>query len=81
MSKKAFVVITGSRQETGAPTIVGGSLQQETRVYEGDDCVCTVLVIFPAGSPEWERYHAGGRALDGMPPVRNHSIQSDVVTP
>ena len=77
MSKNAFVMVTGSRMDVGPVQYIAGALQQEIRVFSGDQCVCVVLATFPAGSPEWEKYHAQGRALDGMPPVRQDSVQSD----
>lgn len=63
---KAFVMLTGDRTETGPVRLVGGALQQETRIYQGEQCACVLLVTFPEGSPEWERYQAA-RTLDGMP--------------
>ena len=78
MSKQAFIVLNADRTEVGEPHLQAGALQQETRLYEGDRCVCVLLVTFPQGSPEWERYAAKGRAVDGTPaPVRPGTIQSD----
>jgi hypothetical protein len=53
MANKAFVMLTASRVEAGPVRNVGGALQQETRLFDGDQCVCVLLVTFPPGSPEW----------------------------
>jgi hypothetical protein len=79
MTKQAFVMLTASRVEHGEIRQVAGALQQETRLYgDGEQCVCVLLVTYPAGSPEWERWAAAGRAVDGAPkgPQLN-SISSD----
>ena len=57
MANKAFVMLTASRIEAGPVRDVGGALQQETRLFDGDQCVCVLLVTFPPGSPEWIKGH------------------------
>jgi hypothetical protein len=63
---QAFVTLTADRIQAGQIRKVDGALQQETRLYQGTDCVCKLLVIFPPGSPEWMKWHAR-QALDGAP--------------
>lgn len=63
---KAFVMLAADRVETGALREVHGALQQEVRLHQGGQCVCVLLVTYPAGSPEWERWMAS-RTLDGAP--------------
>ena len=75
--EKAFVMLTASRVDAGPVHQVAGALQQETRLYQGDECVCVILCTFPQGSPEWEKWNAG-RTLDTQPTVRTDSVQSDV---
>lgn len=67
---QAFIALTADRTEVGPLRQVAGALQQETRLYQGDQCVCKLLITFPPGSPEWERW-SSGRTLDGMPPAPN----------
>lgn len=74
--EKAFVMLTASRVEAGPINAIAGALQQETRLFQGDQCVCVILVTFPPGSPEWEKWNAG-RTLDAMPAVRPDSVASD----
>ena len=62
----AFVTLTADRVQAGPVREVAGALQQETRLFMADDCVCVLLVTFPPGSPEWMRW-AQRRSLDGMP--------------
>lgn len=73
---KAFVMITADRVDHGELRLVSGALQQETRLYEGDRCVCALLVTYPTGSPVWEQW-VTSRRLDGLPAVRTDSIHSD----
>lgn len=75
---KAFLMLQADRTEVGEIRDVAGALQQETRLYQGNDCVCVLLVTFPIGSPEWERWHAG-RTLDGMPAPRGADLVHDAV--
>jgi hypothetical protein len=72
---KAFVMLTASRVEPGEVKAIAGAVQQETRLYEGDQCVCVLLVTFPPGSPQYEQFHRAN-TLDGAP--RLDSIGSDV---
>lgn len=74
---KACLMLTASRVDVEPLNQIAGALQQVTRFYEGDQCTCVLLVTFPPGSPAWDQWMAS-RALDGMPPMRPHSIQSDV---
>lgn len=76
MTNKAFLMLNATRVEAGPVREVAGALQQESRLFDGDHCVCVLLVTFPPGSPAWESFHAG-RTLDSMPSVRNDSICSD----
>ncbi len=62
---KAFVMLTAERVEAGPVREVAGALQQETRLFHGGQCVCVLLVTYPAGSPEWMKW-ASARTLDGM---------------
>jgi hypothetical protein len=64
----AFVTLTADRIQAGPMAKVAGALQQETRLYQGTDCVCVLLVIFPPGSPEWMKWHAR-QTLDTRPVV------------
>jgi hypothetical protein len=73
---KAFVMLTADRVEPGPVAQVAGALQQETRLFENGQCVCVLLVTFPPGSPEWEKWQAA-RTLDSAPAVRTDSIRSD----
>jgi hypothetical protein len=73
---KAFVMLSADRVEHGEIREVAGALQQEHRLFQGGSCVCVLLVTFPPGSPEWERWSAA-RTLDGMSTVRADSIASD----
>ena len=66
MANKAFVMLTASHVEAGPVRDVTGALQQETRLFDGDQCVCVLLVTFPPGSPEWVRWNQV-RTLDGAP--------------
>lgn len=72
----AFVMLTADRVEPGPVQQVAGALQQETRIFQGEQCVCVLLVTYPPGSPEWERW-AAARTLDSLPAVRTESIRSD----
>lgn len=63
---KAFVMLTADQVQTGELRLVGGALQQEVRLQHGGQCVCVLLVTYPQGSPEWERWHST-RTLDGQP--------------
>lgn len=74
---KAFVMLSATHVDVGPMKEMTGAIQQETRLYDGEQCVCTLLVTYPAGSPEWEK-HQRTRTLDGLSAVRNDSIQSDV---
>ncbi len=74
--EKAFVMLTASRVDAGPVNQVAGALQQETRLYQGDQCVCVILCTFPPGSPEWEKWNAA-RTLDTQSLVRTDSVQSD----
>jgi hypothetical protein len=69
MSSKAFVMLTASRVKTGPVRSVAGALQQETHLYDGDQCVCVLLVTFPIGSPEWIKWNQI-RTLDSQPTDR-----------
>lgn len=80
MSNKAFVMLTASHVETGPVKSVAGALQQETRLFDGDQCVCVLLVTFPIGSPQWVKWNRI-RTLDGMPAHRTDSVQSDAAQP
>ncbi len=62
---KAFVMLTAERVEAGPVREVAGALQQETRLFQGDQCVCVLLVTYPPDSPEWVKW-AAARTLDGM---------------
>lgn len=73
---KAFVMLAADHMEAGPMQQVTGALQQETRLYQNGECVCVLLVTFPVGSPEWQRW-SDSRTLDGMPSVRSDSILSD----
>jgi len=73
---KAFIALTADKVEAGALVHLDGVLQQQTRLFHGGQCVCVLLVTFPPGSPEWEKWMRA-RTLDGMPVVRVNSIQSD----
>ena len=73
---KAFVMLTADRVEPGPVTQVAGALQQETRIFQNEQCVCVLLVTYPPGSPEWEKWQAA-RTLDGAPCVRVDSIHTD----
>jgi len=64
--KQAFIALTADRAEAGPIRQVAGAVQQETRLFQGDQCVCVLLVTFPPGSPEWERWHSA-RTLDAVP--------------
>jgi hypothetical protein len=66
---KAFVMLTATRIQAGPISYVAGALQQETHLFDGDQCVCKLLVTFPAGSPQWEEYQRS-RTLDGAPPMQ-----------
>ncbi len=61
---QAFISLAAERIEPGPFCWVGGVLQQETRLYMGELCVCVLLVSFPPGSPEWLNGQRL-RALDG----------------
>lgn len=61
---QAFISLTAERIEPGPLRWVGGVLQQETRLFTGRQCVCTLLVSFPPDSPEWLKAQRL-RALDG----------------
>jgi hypothetical protein len=74
---KAFVVLTATRIQPGPISYVAGALQQETHLFDGDQCVCKLLVTFPAGSPQWEEYQRRGRALDGVPAIRPEALPMD----
>jgi hypothetical protein len=76
MSNKAFVMLSAERVEAGPIAVVAGALQQETRLYHSGECVCVLLVTYPQGSPEWQRWHAA-TTLDSRPVVRVDSIHSD----
>ena len=65
---QAFISLAAERIEPGPLRWVGGVLQQETRLYMGEQCVCVLLVSFPPGSPEWLKGQRspvsdGGRGL------------------
>lgn len=65
---QAFVTLVADRVEPGPlTTLPDGTVQQVTRLYMAHECVCTLLVSFPPGSPEaLAATHA--RSLDGMSP-------------
>jgi hypothetical protein len=63
---KAFVTLAAERVVAGPVQEVAGAVQQETRLFQGGECVCVLLVTFPPGSPEWMKW-AAGRTLDSMP--------------
>lgn len=63
--KTAFISLAAERVEPGPLRWVAGVLQQETRLFVQEQCVCVLLVSFPPGSPEWERAQSL-RSLDGM---------------
>lgn len=77
---KAFVMLNASRVDVGPMKEVAGAVQQETRLFDGEQCVCVLLVTFPPGSPEWMKW-AAARTLDGMPTVRVDSVHSDAAAP
>lgn len=64
---QAFVMLVSDRVEPGPLKWVPGALQQTTRLYMEGQCVCTLLVTFPEGSPEYCKA-AAVATLDGMPP-------------
>ncbi|MGE4241746.1 hypothetical protein [Ramlibacter sp.] len=76
MSKNAFIMLRADRLEHSPVKQVAGAVQQETRLYEEGRCIAVLLVTFPPGSPEYERWSAG-RTLDGMTAPRADSIESD----
>lgn len=64
----AFITLVADRVEPGPlTTLPDGTVQQVTRLYSGAECVCTLLVSFPPGSPSAEAARAA-RSLDGMSP-------------
>jgi len=63
---QAFVMLAADRVEPGPLKWVDGALQQTTRLYMAGQCVCTLLVTFPAGSPEYCKA-AAVATVDGMP--------------
>ncbi len=65
MTKQAVIVLQADRVVPGPITYFGGVLQQETRLFQGDECACVLLLTFPTGSPEWEKWHAA-RTLDAQ---------------
>jgi len=75
MNRQMFVVLTASRVETGPVESVAGALQQETRMFDGEQCICVLLVTFPPGSPEWMKWTVA-RTLDGMPAGRDGATAS-----
>ncbi len=72
---QAFITLTADRVHTGPVQMVAGALQQETRLFQGDQFVCKLLVIYPPGSPEWMKWQAR-RTLDGSPrpPVDHQAV-------
>lgn len=64
MTTQAFISLAAERIDPGPLRWVGGVLQQETRLYVSEQCVCVLLVSFPPGSPEWLKGQRL-RALDG----------------
>jgi hypothetical protein len=63
---KAFVTLMAERVVAGPIKQVAGALQQETRLLQGGECVCVLLVTYPPGSPEWMKW-AAARTLDSEP--------------
>lgn len=72
---KTWMVMNCERIVHGPVQAVNGGVQQELRLFLGNDLVATILVTF---APAEAQQFLAGRALDGMPPVRNDSIVSDV---
>ncbi|WP_290906281.1 hypothetical protein [Aquabacterium sp.] len=73
---KAFISLTAERLKVGPLKEVAGALQQETRLFQGGECVCVLLVTYPAGSPEWMKW-AAARTLDssrGAPVCGHHPV-------
>lgn len=54
MTTKAFLMLQADRLEHGPVMVRGTSVQQETRLYQGDQCVCVLLVTYPPGTPAHE---------------------------
>ena len=76
---QAFVTLAADRVEPGPITrLPDGTVQQVTRLYMGAECVCTLLVTFPKGSPEAVAT-AAARTLDGMSPRMVHAVRSSLV--
>lgn len=76
---QAFVTLAADRVEPGPITrLPDGTVQQVTRLYMGAECVCTLLVTFPKGSPEAVAA-AAARTLDGMSPRMVHAVCSAAV--
>jgi len=65
---KAFLMINATRVDVSEPRLVAGALQQELRLYDGDVCGCVVLATYPAGSAEWEKFHAARRLDEQQQP-------------
>lgn len=71
----AFVALVADRVEPGPLVWVAGALQQTTRLFMGGACVCTLLVSYPEGSPEYCKA-ARVQTLDGMPARTAEAITS-----
>lgn len=64
MSRAAFITVAADHVEPGPVRWVNGVAQQETRLFMGGQCICTLLVTYLPDSPEWVKAQ-GLRALDG----------------
>lgn len=80
---KAFVMLEADRLEVGAVVVTGTTVQQETRLYQGGQCVCVLLVTYPPGTPEWEKVMAAMTEVctadPSAPVICSHSVASDAV--
>ena len=72
---KAFIALTADQVEPGPLRWVAGALQQQTRMFMEGQLVCTLLVTYPEGSPQWQKA-ARIATLDGMPVRTAEAITS-----
>lgn len=82
MGNKAFVMLEAERIEAGPVVVQGLLVQQETRLFQGTQCVCVLLVNYPQGSPTWEAAMAGRETGGpGLPAVVVDSVAPDGSAP